>query len=73
MAYVTSAERIGRKMGKLEGRQDDILKLLSKKFGEVPGELEQRIRSIQNLEKLEEILLAILDMTSLEEVEKMTA
>lgn len=59
-------------MGRAEGKQEAILKQLGKKFGKLPAPLENTIRSIQSPGKLEEILLAILDMTSLEEVEKMT-
>jgi len=69
---ITTLKAESRAEGKAEGRQDDILKLLGKKFGVLPGALEQKIRSIQSPGKLEEILLAILDMTSLEDVEKMT-
>ncbi|HPZ06728.1 MAG TPA: DUF4351 domain-containing protein [Candidatus Eremiobacteraeota bacterium] len=59
-----------RTEGKFEGKQEDILKLFRKKFKELPWAIEDKIKDVHSVEKLEEILLAILDVTSIEEVEK---
>ncbi len=59
-----------RAEGKFEGKQEDILKILRKKFKEIPQSIEDKITNIYSLEKLEELLLAILDVTSISEVEK---
>jgi len=71
-SFVDAVKDKSRTEGRAEGKQEAILKQLGKKFGELPEPLERKIRSIQSPGKLEEILLAILDMTSLEDVEKMT-
>jgi len=52
------------------GKQESILKLLKKKFTEIPKSVENKINGIHNVEKLENILLNILDMTSIEELKK---
>ena len=59
-----------RAEGKFEGKQEDILKILRKKFKEIPQSIEDKITNIYSLEKLEEVLLSILDVTSIGEVEK---
>jgi predicted transposase/invertase (TIGR01784 family) len=60
----------GKFEGKFEGKQEDILKILRKKFKEIPQSIEYKITNIYSVEKLEEVLLAILDVTSIGEVEK---
>ena len=55
---------------KAEVQQEDILKILRKKLGALPQSIEENIKNIHSVEKLEEILLAILDVTSIGEVEK---
>lgn len=52
------------------GKQEDVLKLFNKKFGDTPRSIKNKIKKLFNIKKLEEILLAILDMNSPEEVEK---
>ena len=60
----------GKAEGKFEGTQENILKILRKKCGEVPQSFEEKIKKIHSAEKLEEILLATLDIASIEELEK---
>ena len=60
----------GIELGKFEGEQNAILKILKKKFGKIPQSVEDKIMNIYSVEKLEEVLLAILDVTSISEVEK---
>jgi hypothetical protein len=54
---------------KAEVQQEDILKILKKRLGALPQSLEDKIKNIHSVEKLEEILLAILDVTSIREVD----
>ena len=61
----------GIEKGIFSGRQEAVIKILKKKFTEIPVNLEEKIKKINSLEKLDEILLAILDVNSLEEIEKM--
>ena len=69
--YVTSIERIGIEKGLEKGQQQGqirvLQKLLSKRFGAVPGWAEQRILSARS-EQLEDWSLRVLDGKSLEEV-----
>lgn len=53
-----------------ERQQEDILKILRKRLGSLPQSIEDKIKAIYSVEKLEEILLDILDVTSIGEVEK---
>jgi len=57
-----------RTEGKAEGKQEDVLKLLRKKFKEYPQYIEDEIKNTYSVEKLEEILLAILDINSPEDI-----
>ena len=43
MRYVTSIERIGRQEGRQEGRMAVVKRLLAKKFGEIPGWVDERL------------------------------
>lgn len=54
------------------GKQESILKILRKKFGELPLSVETKIMGIRSVEKLEKILLNILDISSIEELKKYT-
>ena len=61
----------GKAEGISLGKQEDIIKLLTKKFKNLPDHLTDKIKTINSAEKLEGILLSILDINSLDEVEKM--
>jgi predicted transposase YdaD len=79
MRYITSAEHIGyergREEGKEEGRQEGrqagelgiILKLLKRRLGELPPEIQQLIQSlsVNQLENLSEALLDFRNLTDL--------
>ncbi|WYL96607.2 MAG: DUF4351 domain-containing protein [Gloeotrichia echinulata IR180] len=71
MTYVTTGERIGYERGIEEGEQKGeqrlILKLLQKRFGELPSEA---IASIQSLDviQLEELAEALLDFTEIDDL-----
>ena len=60
----------GRTEGICIGQQESVLKILNKRFGDTPETIKNKIKNIFNITKLEEILLAILDINSPEEVEK---
>jgi predicted transposase YdaD len=67
MTYVTTGERIGYERGIEEGEQRLILKLLQRRFGELPSEA---IASIQSLDviQLEELAEALLDFTEIDDL-----
>jgi len=53
--------------GKIEGQSALILRLLKKRFGEVPEDVEKLIRSLSS-ERLEEVGEALLDINNIEEL-----
>lgn len=59
--------------GRTEALQNKAVKLLSKKFGSVSAELEEKIRNCSEMEQLDQIIDNIFDLTSLAEVEKIFA
>jgi predicted transposase/invertase (TIGR01784 family) len=65
------AHKEGREEGIFSGRQEAVVKMLKKKFKDLSINHEEKIKKINSLEKLDEILLSILDVNSLEEIEKM--
>jgi len=62
---VTVYEQRGIEKGIENGKQNTLLKQLEKKFGEVPVEMEHKIRSTESIERLDVLLLAVLDAESL--------
>ena len=56
------------KKGKREGKQEDLILLLEKKFGKLSAALRRKVRRIESPEKLKSLLLAVLDAKSLEEL-----
>lgn len=60
----------GKIEGKLEALKNKALKLLTKKLGDTPSTLEEKILACNDIEKLDNILDNIFDITSFEEVEK---
>jgi Domain of unknown function (DUF4351) len=67
MTYVTNAARIeyqrGKQEGKQEGEQDLVLRLLTRKVGEVPEAMRSQVQSL-SLEQLEALGEALLDFTT---------
>ncbi|MGM3307860.1 Rpn family recombination-promoting nuclease/putative transposase [Anabaena sp. WFMT] len=65
------ATEIGREEGRQEGRQEGevnlILRLLSKKFGEVPSQLKMQIEKL-SLEQLEALAEVLLDFSNLDDL-----
>jgi len=67
-AKVEQMITVYEKKGKQEGKQEDLILLLEKKFGEVSVGLRRKIRQIDSPEKLESLLVAVLDANSLEDL-----
>jgi hypothetical protein len=72
MPYVTSIERLareeGHKEGVAEGLQIAIIQLLERKFNKVPAKHSRKIRSVNEIERLSELLRAATDARTLDEV-----
>ncbi len=58
----------GRKEGIVEGQANILLRLLKKKFGNIPVEMEERVKSL-SMEKLQELAEAIFELETLEDVQ----
>jgi len=57
----------GKQQGKQEGEVNLILRLLSKRFGEVPSQLKMQIEKL-SLEQLEALTEVLLDFASLDDL-----
>ncbi|BDA66574.1 hypothetical protein RIVM261_053910 [Rivularia sp. IAM M-261] len=70
MPYLTTGERIGYKRGRLEGRlegeQGLILRLLSRRFGELSPQVRACVESM-NSTQLEALGEALLDFTNIDD------
>lgn len=65
--YDPAVEERGRQEGRQEGQADLLLRLLRKKFGPVPAEVEAAVRRLP-AEKLQQLAEAIFELATLEEV-----
>ena len=65
---ITVYEKQGIRKGKQEGKQEDLILLLEKKFGKLSAAMKRKIREMDSTERLESLLLAVLDAASLEEM-----
>ncbi len=63
----TSWEQKGKKEGRMEGQADLLIRLLYRKFTDVPSEIENRIRTLPP-EKLQSLADAIFDLKSVDDV-----
>ena len=59
-----------RNEGKIENQINNIIKLTVKKLGVIPKNIEEKIKSCSNIEKLDKIMDDIFDITSFDEIEK---
>jgi len=64
MEITTSWERKGR----VEGQANILVRQLKKKFGNIPVEVEDRVRNL-SVEKQQELAEAIFDLKSIDDVE----
>ena len=75
MEITTSWERKGRVKGraegkvegKVEGQANILVRQLKKKFGNIPVEVEDRVRNL-SVEKQQELAEAIFDLKSIEDI-----
>ena len=58
----------GRAEGKVEGQANILVRQLKKKFGNIPVEVEDRVRNL-SVEKQQELAEAIFDLKSIDDVE----
>jgi CRISPR/Cas system CSM-associated protein Csm2 small subunit len=65
---ITTYETKGRQEGKQEGKQEDLILLLEKKFGKLGAAVKRKVRAIESTERLESLLLAVLDANSLKDL-----
>jgi len=74
---IAKGEQIGISKGKIEGKiegklealQNKSIKLLIKKFGSLPTEIESKLRNCAEIEKLDQIIDNIFDLASVSEIE----
>jgi Domain of unknown function (DUF4351) len=67
MPYITSVERIGRRIGREEGRRSLVTLLLNEKFGDLPESTQTQITAL-SLKKLEALAIALLKFQSIDEL-----
>jgi len=67
MEITTSWERKGRVEGRVEGQADLLIRLLKKKFTNVPTEIENQVKALP-AEKLQQLAEAIFDLETFEDV-----
>jgi hypothetical protein len=65
---ITVYEKRGIEKGIEKGRQEALILLLEKKFGKLSAAQRRKIRQIESPEKLQPLLLAVLDANSLEDL-----
>jgi phosphoglycolate phosphatase-like HAD superfamily hydrolase len=65
---ITVYEKRGIEKGIQQGKQEDLIVLLEKKFGKLSATFQRRIRQIESPAKLQSLLLAVLDADSLEDL-----
>lgn len=68
---VTVYEQRGIEQGIEQGKRNLLLRLLCKKFGELPKELEAGLVKIESVEMLDQLSLGVLDARSLDEFLKL--
>ena len=56
--------------GHLEARKEDILELLRLRFGEVPNEVEDKIKKTSDIDRLNEIFKMAATVKSMDEFEE---
>jgi len=65
---ITSYEKQGIEKGKQKGKQEDLILLLEKRFGKLSAAMKRKVHAIESTEKLESLLLAVLDANSLKDL-----
>jgi hypothetical protein len=65
---ITVYEKQALRKGRQEGKQEDVILLLEKKFGKLTPEVRRKVGQIESNQELESLLLAVLDARSLEDL-----
>ena len=65
---ITVYEKKGIEKGIEKGKREDLMLLLDKKFGKLSPAVRRRIGQIESTDKLDSLLLAVLDAQSLDDV-----
>ena len=60
-------EKQGEKLGRTEGEQRTIIRLLTRRFGELDSSLVDRIKTL-NIEKLDNLADALLDFSNINDL-----
>ncbi|MFS0615312.1 hypothetical protein AB1K99_17790 [Lederbergia ruris] len=64
---IKQGKQEGKIEGKIEGKQDSICTFLEARFGSSADSVQKQVRSINNLELLDEVLKKVFSAKSLEE------
>jgi hypothetical protein len=67
MPYITSVERIGRRIGREEERRSLVTLLLGEKFGDLPESTQTQITAL-SLKQLEALAIALLKFQSIDDL-----
>jgi len=65
---ITVYEKRGIEKGIEKGKREDLILLLEKKFGKLSAALRRKVRRIESTEKLDSLLLAVLEADSLDDL-----
>ncbi len=68
MPYVTSVERIAKKEAAIETRQQTLIRLLRRRFDDLPPEVTQAINATTTTQQLDDWLDQVLTASSLDEM-----
>lgn len=68
MEYISSWEQIALERGEIKGRVETILRQLRIKFGELSSEIEERLKAINDVERLDEIADGLIVADSLDDL-----
>ena len=68
MEYISSWEQIALERGEIKGRVETILRQLRIKFGELSSEMEDRLKAIKDMERLDEIADGLIVADSLDDL-----
>lgn len=68
MEYLTTWERIGLEKGKMMTLVETVIRQLTAKFGELPEQIDKKIREIEDEEILNDLIVQLLFASSLDEM-----
>jgi len=59
----------GREEGEIKGEQNSLLMILRDRFGEVPAEIESRIRAVTEAARLQHAILRAIRISTIDDLE----